>query len=109
MSEIQRKIAADTCRKNREKMHFENGSCLEFYSSKISDNNTSGIKGVSFYKKSGKWRAQIRYNYKNYHLGLFEDIEDAAAARKDAEEFIKENFSSGEEIIKYLKNTCHQK
>ena len=52
----------------------------------ISKNNTSGITGVSWYKKNSKWIAQIRINRKLVHLGYFENLEDAAKARKEAEE-----------------------
>jgi hypothetical protein len=40
-------------------------------------NNTSGIKGISFFKPSRKWRAQIKVNGKNIYLGLFDDIKVA--------------------------------
>lgn len=55
-------------------------------------NNTSGAKGVSFLpKKSGVrnndgWRAYIVFKGKQIHLGVFDDKEDAIAARKAAEE-----------------------
>jgi len=42
--------------------------------------NTSGFKGVSFDKISGKWYSHIRYNYKKYHLGCFKTKAEAAAA-----------------------------
>lgn len=48
-------------------------------------NNTSGVKGVSFHKPSGKWRAYISKDRKVKALGLYTDIEDAIAARKAAE------------------------
>ena len=48
-------------------------------------NNTSGVKGVSFYKSLGKYRAQIFVNGKRFHLGYFTSFEDAAAARRAAE------------------------
>ena len=47
-------------------------------------NNSSGIKGVSFHKPSGKWRADIMVHGKNYHLGTFKTIEEATAARQGA-------------------------
>lgn len=43
-------------------------------------NNTSGFKGVSWHKSSMKWRAVIRANGKNVHIGSFARIEDAVAA-----------------------------
>lgn len=49
-------------------------------------NNTTGITGVTFNKKSQKYAAQIQVNGKNHHLGLFDNIEDAAAARAVAKE-----------------------
>ena len=48
-------------------------------------NNTSGICGVSWHKKNQKWVVQIQARGKNIHLGYFDNIEDAAAARKAAE------------------------
>lgn len=43
-------------------------------------NNTSGFKGVHKFKGNGKWQAQIKHLGKRFHLGFFENIEDAAAA-----------------------------
>lgn len=37
----------------------------------IRRHNTSGLKGVSFHKPLGKWRAQIAKDGKNMHIGLF--------------------------------------
>ena len=48
-------------------------------------NNTSGHPGVCWCKQNSKWRATIRHNNKRIHLGYFDDIEDAIAARKAAE------------------------
>jgi superfamily II DNA helicase RecQ len=48
-------------------------------------NNKSGIIGVYWRKDVEKWRAQIRFNNKNIHLGYFDDLEEASKARKDAE------------------------
>lgn len=43
------------------------------------------IAGVYLHKASGKWTAQICFQKVNYHLGLFEKIEDAIKAREEAE------------------------
>ena len=43
-------------------------------------NNTSGVKGVHFDKKRGKWLAQISANRKHVHLGRFDTIEQATEA-----------------------------
>lgn len=42
--------------------------------------NTSGYKGVSFYKRDQKWQAQIQVNGRKIHLGLFDEPEFAYAA-----------------------------
>jgi len=42
--------------------------------------NTSGLKGVCFHKQCRKWKAQIRLNGKNRHLGLFATSEAAHQA-----------------------------
>lgn len=48
-------------------------------------NNTSGVKGVGWNKSSQKWAAYICKNYKQIHLGYYDDFEDAVNARKKAE------------------------
>lgn len=42
--------------------------------------NTSGLKGVSYYRKLGKWRAQIGYREKKMHLGYYFSPKEAHAA-----------------------------
>jgi hypothetical protein len=42
--------------------------------------NTSGFKGVSWHKKSGKWRAQIWQNGTSRTIGHYATTEEAAAA-----------------------------
>ncbi len=53
---------------------------------KQSSRNKSGFRGISKEKKSGKWRASIGFQNKRIYLGAFYDINDAVAARKEAEE-----------------------
>ena len=57
-----------------------------------SKNNTSGTRGVSFNKRSGKWTAYIGFQNNIIHLGSYSTIESAIAARKDAEEKIYGGF-----------------
>lgn len=52
--------------------------------SKIRTDNTSGIRGVSPYRRG--WIAQIGVNTKNVLLGYFKCIKDAIKVRKEAEE-----------------------
>jgi hypothetical protein len=46
----------------------------------IRKNNTTGLKGVSFYKPSNKYRAYIVLNNKQLHLGYFDVAREAANA-----------------------------
>ncbi len=46
----------------------------------ITSRNTSGFKGVSFYRPSGKWRATIRKDGRLHFLGDFDTKEEAYAA-----------------------------
>lgn len=48
--------------------------------------NRSGVKGVSYCKTNGRWRATIAVDRKNYNLGTYEDLADAACARLAAEQ-----------------------
>lgn len=64
-------------------------------------NNTSGVKGISWYKDRNKWGVKITANGKQIHLGFFneDEFEDAIKARKDAEQkyFGKYNFNNNEQ------------
>ena len=54
---------------------------------KDNSNNTSGVKGVYIrtLSQSQKYGARIQYRNKYIHLGIFDTIEEAAEARKQAE------------------------
>jgi len=45
---------------------------------KLSKANTSGIKGVHWFKRTGKWQVGISVNRKQIHLGYFNSIFNAA-------------------------------
>lgn len=47
--------------------------------------NTSGVTGVTFFRKTGQWRATITVDRRTYSLGYHDTIEGAARARKSAE------------------------
>ncbi len=51
---------------------------------RIKSNNTTGTTGV--YKDKGRWIALITRNKKTHYLGAFNEIENAIAARKAAEQ-----------------------
>lgn len=42
-------------------------------------NNTSGMKGASWYKPLNKWASKIRVNKKLIHLGYYDTVEEAHA------------------------------
>ena len=50
------------------------------------NNNTSGHTGVCWHKTRKKWSAYITINGKKRHLGWFNTLEEAIAARKKAEQ-----------------------
>lgn len=47
-------------------------------------NNTSGVAGVSWYKRHSKWVVQININGKKTNLGYFATIEEATEVRRKA-------------------------
>lgn len=58
---------------------------------KLHKNNTSGYKGVIWFKPTQQWRAQIMVNRKCLSLGYFNNILDAARAyNKGAEKYFGE-------------------
>lgn len=53
---------------------------------KTRDDSSTGVPGVWFRKDNRKWRAVITINQKRYNLGTYDNMDDAVAARKAAEE-----------------------
>lgn len=47
---------------------------------RLNKNNTSGVRGVSWKRGRGKWVAHACPNGRTVYLGLFDRLEDAAAA-----------------------------
>lgn len=56
----------------------------------ISSRNTTGVTGVYFRKSRNKFEAQIRVNNRVHFLGYYNTLEEAAAARAEAD--LKFNF-----------------
>ena len=48
---------------------------------KLSNNNTSGCKGVCFDKRAKKWCAKITIDGIQIHIGYYDNLEDAKTAR----------------------------
>jgi len=62
------------------------------------ENTSSSYKGVSFNKEKQKWLVQLRTNGKKYHIGYFNNEQDAARAYDEKAieffgEFAKINFN----------------
>ena len=79
-------------------LHYADGTCLEMLQTDVMyKSNTSGVRGVYYNKKRHKWISQIMFKQKCYYLGGYDQIDDAARARAEAEEklfgdFIKISF-----------------
>src|SRR5262249_34043241 len=52
--------------------------------SRMNKLNTSGFRGVSFHKRTGKWNAKIRIKGKLKDLGLYDTAEAAYEVYKQA-------------------------
>jgi hypothetical protein len=55
--------------------------------------NTSGLRGVSFYKRTGKWKAQIQHEGKKIGLGYFASPDLAHTAYLTAEVALRKEFA----------------
>lgn len=60
---------------------------------KLLSRNTSGVAGVDWMPSIQKWRARIKAEGKEIHLGVFDEFESAVKARKEAEEKYFGEFS----------------
>jgi hypothetical protein len=58
--------------------------------------NISGIKGVSYYPKTGKWHARIRVKGKEKYLGCFDSVELAALVVAEARDKYHKEFARHE-------------
>ena len=59
---------------------------------KLHHNSRTGVRGVSLHR-DGKFRASIGRNYQEHYLGLFATLEEAAAARREAEQRLQGAFA----------------
>lgn len=72
-------------------------------SKKVPTDNTTGYKGV--YLIRGKYVAKIVFQKKQYFLGTYDKIEDAAQARKEAEEVLFDGFAEHYQKWKEIADT----
>ena len=68
----------------------------------VSSKNTSGVTGVYFSKAKKQYVAQICVDWKVIHLGYFETLEEAAAARAEANVKYKFNNNHGKGRAEYV-------
>jgi hypothetical protein len=67
--------------------------------------NTSGVKGICWYKRDNKRRVQIVVNGKIKHLGYYKNFDNAVMARYHAEKKLNwKGCDSSSPAYKYLKN-----
>ena len=66
---------------------------------KIRSTNKSGCKGVRWNSLSKKWQVGICKNYKNIHLGMYEDLELASLVAVEATELIHGRFSAYKGVL----------
>lgn len=71
-----------------QKESIVDGTHLGNLTNAIRSDNKSGIKGVGWDKRVQRWHARIRLRGKSYSLGYFDDIVDAAEARREAEQVL---------------------
>lgn len=59
---------------------------LNSYNSGLASNNKSGVRGVSWCKKSNKWVVRFKLNGKYLSLGYYKDLQTATKVREEYEE-----------------------
>lgn len=57
-------------------------------------NNTSGVKGVSWNRRAGKWHVQVCLNYKIHHGGLYSTIGEAEEAARALRKRLHKEFAN---------------
>lgn len=85
-------LQAQIIRENMKLVEGTSVTLLEKAADRCIASNTSGYNGVYWNQRNEKWAAQIGFKGKIYYLGSFDKIEDAAEARKKAEECIYGEF-----------------
>jgi hypothetical protein len=69
------------------------------WNTRIRSDNSSGVKGVSFWKKCGMWSAEIQVNGKRIKLGFSKDMLEVIKLRKDAEIKYFGEFNNKQEVV----------
>ena len=80
-------------KKARAKAGFVDGTQISrITSTNLISTNTSGCRGVYFDKRTGKYRARLKFKGKIMSFGSYKSFEDAVKARKEAEQLIYGEF-----------------
>ena len=88
-------LNATQSRKNlldRLSVDIVDGTKLSALNSTPPSDNTSGVRGVNYERNTRRWRASIGFKGVVYDLGSYDHLEQAAKARKAAEEIIWKPF-----------------
>ena len=81
----------DAGRVLRQEYNISGTNVIRITGNDLNKNNTSGYRGVST-TRDGKYRAYIFFRRKQYHLGIYDDIELASKAYREARKQIYGNF-----------------
>ena len=69
----------------------------------VSSKNTSGVTGVCFLKARKKYMAQISVGWETIYLGIFDTLEGAAEARRQADRKFNFNNNHGKGRAEYVR------
>jgi len=83
---------ANMVQANDERQFFAGTNVAKIQSNKPSANNTTGVRGVSWSNQKNKYTARIGFKSKDYYLGAYKTLEEAAQVRKLAEQSIYGSF-----------------
>lgn len=67
-------------------LHRIDGTCVEHLKRKMRSDNTSGYTGI-FIQRNGRCRVAIGFKGVRHHLGTYDTLEEALAARRQGEEY----------------------
>lgn len=74
-------------KKAREHAGFIGGTQItKITNMKPNATSTTGVRGVYYDKRSGRYRARLKFKGKILNFGSYKTIEEAAAARRSAEQ-----------------------
>jgi hypothetical protein len=76
----------EMAKKNREPFLYCGTDINKIKASNATSRSKSGVRGVCWDDRKGKWRANIGFKGQKFDLGYYDNIDDAIAARKAAEE-----------------------